>query len=50
MRNANALGIVMNAYGVRLDGSVNEVHKYELKFITKRGERERDLTRGPKNE
>ncbi|KAH7727256.1 piwi domain-containing protein [Aphelenchoides avenae] len=50
VRNANALGVIMNAYGVRLDGSVNEVHKYELKFITKRGERERDLTRGPKND
>lgn len=50
MRNANALDVVMNAYRVKLDSSVKEVYKYELKFVVKYEEREKDITRGPKNE
>lgn len=51
MQNANGLGIVMNAYGIRLEGTVTEVYKYELKFYINRGDREpRELSRGPKNE
>ncbi|KAH7725804.1 piwi domain-containing protein [Aphelenchoides avenae] len=51
VKNANGLGIVMNAYSIRLDGTVKEVYKYELKFFIKRGDREpRELSRGPKND
>lgn len=51
VRNAASAGIFMNGYRLRIDGTVRGVYKFELKFIAKyTGDREREMTRGPKNE
>ncbi|KAH7722413.1 NRDE-3 protein [Aphelenchoides avenae] len=49
--NASSVDIVTNAFRLNIDDSVRQVHTCELKFFTKYANgRERDITRGPKND
>lgn len=51
LKQAKSLPIVVNGYILDVSNAVDLVYKYEVKFLgIKKDGKEKDLSRGPKNE